>query len=103
VPCPVSSNQNKGERMRRVRSYSNMSSPCFTFFAWNLCVKCHKEFRREAGWSFRKFGGNLTKHLCSVCAPTGYDADRIFLRKEYVDPYLNKGERQCNQANHQQT
>lgn len=54
----------------------------FPFFVWHLCANCIQEFRRMKEWrrlTGPYYGGyGHWQYLCSDCAPTETDAQRIF-------------------------
>jgi hypothetical protein len=56
--------------------------PIYTFFEWNLCMQCNKEFRREKGWKKNTgtyYGGKgREKYICSGCAGTEEAAEALF-------------------------
>jgi len=70
---------------------SKVSERIFTWFTWNTCHKCCKEFRREYGYkSFILPKSNnriIDVYLCKACGASKEHADLYFLRKrkEFVD------------------
>lgn len=46
----------------------------YSLFAWEECVFCHKEFRRERGW--RMTAWNSWLFSCGTCSLTKENFDR---------------------------
>jgi len=53
-----------------------------SFFFWQTCQKCQKEFRREPGWRIDGFSINrrvrYSLYVCQACCPNKEEAYRVF-------------------------
>jgi hypothetical protein len=62
-----------------------ISQSIYTWFEWNTCHKCFKEFRREHGYkSFivPKSNNNIRNvYLCETCGISKEHADIYFMQK----------------------
>lgn len=60
--------------MKRVANLTRI----FSFFDWQQCLACAKDFRRERGWrrNARPWAdAPHWIHVCGTCAPTEREAD----------------------------
>lgn len=59
----------------------------FPRYFWIECDVCHKEFKKEYGWKYRKYWTDRIeyKHICNECAPTEQEAIEIGERYRFID------------------
>lgn len=57
----------------------------YPFFFWKECCNCHKEFRRENGYSTWSGYNRLTRlYLCNECAKSKEEAHKIFAKRSWI-------------------
>ncbi len=70
---------------------TNLVQQVFTWFKWNQCCNCKKEFRREHGYSsYIKPPRNSivdTRYLCKTCGSSFEHADILFrkMRRDFME------------------
>ena len=72
----------------------------YSFFKWEQCVCCKKDFRREPGWVLKHKGAFSIFYVCKKCKPTYNEAYNYFMNmphhirhEEVIEQMLEKKRR----------